>query len=160
MPWEFLGKSTNYHKVRSIHRLYTTLHKTILGFADVGSMEKFFGIFFCRTPRTFKIKKKYSRVSYMMVTSTKHIKNDKYKSGVLFSIKLLLCIGKYLYCHNNDVSASISGMMREERSLKFKFESWPPIIGGIMKVKRANRLIFCQLLMKYEWYIYKKSILY
>jgi hypothetical protein len=32
-------------------------------------------------------------------------------------------------------------MMREERSLKFKFESWPPIIGGIMKVKRANRLM-------------------
>ena len=31
--------------------------------------------------------------------------------------------------------------MREERSLKFKFESWPPIIGGIMKVKRANRLM-------------------
>ena len=29
----------------------------------------------------------------------------------------------------------------EERSLKFKFESWPPIIGGIMKVKRANRLM-------------------
>jgi hypothetical protein len=32
-------------------------------------------------------------------------------------------------------------MMREERSLKFKLESWPPIIGGIMKVKRANRLM-------------------
>ena len=29
----------------------------------------------------------------------------------------------------------------EERSLKFYFESWPPIIGWIMKVKRANRLI-------------------
>jgi hypothetical protein len=29
----------------------------------------------------------------------------------------------------------------EERSLKFKLESWPPIIGGIMKVKRANRLM-------------------
>ena len=38
-------------------------------------------------------------------------------------------------------SASIVGMMREERTLKFKFESWPPIIGGIMKVKRANRLM-------------------
>jgi hypothetical protein len=32
-------------------------------------------------------------------------------------------------------------MMREERSLKFKFESWPPIIGGVMKVKRANQLM-------------------
>ena len=32
-------------------------------------------------------------------------------------------------------------MMREERSLKFKFESLPPIIGGMMKVKRANRLM-------------------
>ena len=32
----------NYTKVRVIHRLYTTLHKTILGFADIGSMEKFF----------------------------------------------------------------------------------------------------------------------
>jgi hypothetical protein len=28
-----------------MHRLYTTLHKTILGFADIGSMEKFFDIF-------------------------------------------------------------------------------------------------------------------
>jgi hypothetical protein len=42
MPWDFLGKSTNYTKVRAMHRLYTTLHKTILGFADIGSMEKFF----------------------------------------------------------------------------------------------------------------------
>jgi hypothetical protein len=25
-----------------MHRLYTKLHKTILGFADIGSMEKFF----------------------------------------------------------------------------------------------------------------------
>jgi hypothetical protein len=32
---------TNYTKVRAMHRLYTTLHKTILGFADVVSMEKF-----------------------------------------------------------------------------------------------------------------------
>jgi hypothetical protein len=39
MPWEFVGKSTNYTKVRVIHHLYTTLHKTILGFADIGSME-------------------------------------------------------------------------------------------------------------------------
>ena len=68
---------------------------------------------------------------------------NKYKSGALFSIKLILFIEKYLYMyyHKNDDSASIFGMMREERSLKFKFESWPPIIGGIMKVKRANRLI-------------------
>jgi hypothetical protein len=35
---------------------------------------------------------------------------------ILFSIKLLLY-------HKNDGSASIFGMMREERSLKFKFES-------------------------------------
>jgi hypothetical protein len=35
-------KTTNYTKVHVIHRLYTTLHKTILGFADIGSMEKFF----------------------------------------------------------------------------------------------------------------------
>jgi hypothetical protein len=36
-------------------------------------------------------------------------------------------------------------MMREE-SLKFKLESWPPIIGGIMKVKRVN------LLMSIYWW--------
>ena len=42
MPWEFVGKSTNYTKVHSMHRLYTTLHKIIHGFADIGSMEKFF----------------------------------------------------------------------------------------------------------------------
>jgi hypothetical protein len=35
MPWEFVGKLTNYTKVRVIHRLYTTPHKTILGFADI-----------------------------------------------------------------------------------------------------------------------------
>jgi hypothetical protein len=52
MPREFVGKSTNYTKVRVIHRLYTTL-----------------------------------------------------------------------YYHKNDGSASKFGMMREERSLKFKFES-------------------------------------
>jgi hypothetical protein len=45
MPRDFVGKSTNYTKVHSMHRLYTTLHKTILGFADIGSMEKFFDIF-------------------------------------------------------------------------------------------------------------------
>ena len=38
MPWEFIGKSTNYTKVCVIHRLYTILHKTFLGFADIGSM--------------------------------------------------------------------------------------------------------------------------
>jgi hypothetical protein len=43
---------------------------------------------------------------------------NKYKLGVLFSIKLLLCIEKYLYYHKNDGSTSIFGMMREERSLK------------------------------------------
>jgi hypothetical protein len=30
-------------------------------------------------------------------------------------------VEKYLYYHKNDGSASILGMMREERSLKFKF---------------------------------------
>ena len=40
-----------------MHRLYTTLHKTILGFADIGSMEKFFFYFFCITPHIRKIKK-------------------------------------------------------------------------------------------------------
>jgi hypothetical protein len=47
MPWEIVGKSTNYTKVRVIHCQYTTLHKAILGFADihVGSMEKFLGFF-------------------------------------------------------------------------------------------------------------------
>jgi hypothetical protein len=56
-------------------------------------------------------------------------------------MKLLLYIEKYLYYHKNYGFASIFGMMREERSLKFKLESWPPIIGGIMKVKMANRLM-------------------
>jgi hypothetical protein len=32
-------------------------------------------------------------------------------------------VEKYLYYHKNDSSATIFGMMREERSLKFKFES-------------------------------------
>jgi hypothetical protein len=50
-------------------------------------------------------------------------------------------VEKYLYYHKNDGSASILGMMREERSLKFKFESLLPIIGGIMKVKRENHLM-------------------
>jgi hypothetical protein len=45
---------------------------------------------------------------------------NKYKSGALFSIKVLLFIEKYLYYHKDDGSASIFGMMREERSLKFK----------------------------------------
>ena len=57
MPWEFVGRSTNYTKVRSMHRLCTTLHKAILGFADIGSMEKKFWFFFCITPHTRKIKK-------------------------------------------------------------------------------------------------------
>ena len=42
MPGEFVGKSTNYTKVHVIHCLYTTPHKTILGFDDKGSMEFFF----------------------------------------------------------------------------------------------------------------------
>jgi hypothetical protein len=44
MPWDFFGKSTNYTKVRAMQRLYTTLHKAILGFADIGSMELFFSV--------------------------------------------------------------------------------------------------------------------
>jgi hypothetical protein len=40
----------------------------------------------------------------------------KYKSGALFSIKLPLNIEKYLYYHKYDSSASIFGMMREERT--------------------------------------------
>jgi hypothetical protein len=39
--------------------------------------------------------------------------------GALFSIKFLLFIEKYLYYHKNDGSASIFGMMREDRSLKY-----------------------------------------
>ena len=46
-------------------------------------------------------------------------------------------------------------MMREERSLKFKFESWPPIIGGIMKVKRANRLMS---IIDEIWAIYLQKV--
>ena len=44
-----INQLVNYTKICVIHRLYTTLHKTILGFADihvhVGSMEKFFWFF-------------------------------------------------------------------------------------------------------------------
>jgi hypothetical protein len=43
---------------------------------------------------------------------------NNYKSGALFSIKLLLYIEKYLYYHKNDSSASIFGMTREERSFE------------------------------------------
>ena len=76
MPWEIVGKSTNYTKVRVIHRQYTTLHKAILGFADIGSMEKFFLIF--------------------SVSPLIHVNLNKYKSEALFSIKLLLYIEKYV----------------------------------------------------------------
>jgi hypothetical protein len=38
---------------------------------------------------------------------------DKYKSGALFSIKLLLFIEKYLHYHKNDGSSSIFGMMKK-----------------------------------------------
>jgi hypothetical protein len=57
MPWEFVGKSTNYTKVRAIHCLYTTLHKTILGFADIGSVEFFFGFFSVSPLMHVKLKK-------------------------------------------------------------------------------------------------------
>jgi hypothetical protein len=59
MPWEFVGKSTNYTKVCAIHRLYTTLHKIILGFADIGSMEKFFWFFSVSSLIYIKFKIKY-----------------------------------------------------------------------------------------------------
>ena len=49
MAWELVGKSINYTKVRVIHRLCTTLHKTIHGFVDIGAMEFFF-IFFLYPP--------------------------------------------------------------------------------------------------------------
>jgi hypothetical protein len=71
---------------------------------------------------------KNSESDYLFFSSTKirifflTILN-KYKSGALFSIKLLLFIEKYLYYHKNDGSTSIFGMMREENSLKFKLES-------------------------------------
>jgi asparagine N-glycosylation enzyme membrane subunit Stt3 len=64
MPWEFVGKSTNYTKVRVIHRLYTTLHKTILGFADIGSMEKFFWFFSVLPLIHVKFKKKKSTAEF------------------------------------------------------------------------------------------------
>jgi hypothetical protein len=67
MPWEFVGKSTNYTKVRAMHRLYTKLHKTILGFADIGLMEKLFWFFSVSPLIHVKLKKKYSRVSYIYI---------------------------------------------------------------------------------------------
>jgi hypothetical protein len=62
-------------------------------------------------------------------------------STVFNKTRLLLYIEKYLCYHKIDGFTSIFGMMREERSLKFKFESWPPIIGRIMKIKRENWLM-------------------
>jgi hypothetical protein len=90
MPWEFVGKSTNYTKVRAIHCLYTTLHKTILGFADIGSMEKFFYCF-CITPHTRKIKK--STVEFHTSKNIlKMIKQRNQSCQVLFYISNI-----YLY---------------------------------------------------------------
>ena len=63
MPSKFIGKSTNYTKVCAIHHLYTTLHKTILGFADRGSMEKIFR-FFSVSPLIHVKKKKKSTVEF------------------------------------------------------------------------------------------------
>ena len=114
MPWEFVGKSTNYTKVRSIQNLYTTLHKTILVFANIGSMEKFFLIF--------------------SVSPLVHVNLNKYKSEALFSIKLLLYIEKYYIITKMTAPLQYS-VWWVKRSLKFKFELWQP-----MKVKRANRL--------------------
>jgi hypothetical protein len=50
-------KINQLHQLCAIHHLYTTLHKTILGFADLGSMEFIF-YFFCVIPRTRKNFKK------------------------------------------------------------------------------------------------------
>ena len=89
---------------------------------------KDFLIFFCITPHTHRIKK-----------STVEFHTSKNILKMIKQSNQSRQVEKYLYYHKHDESASIFGMMREGRSLKFKFESWPPIIGRIMKVKRANR---------------------
>ena len=91
MPWEFVGKSTNYTKVCVIHRLYTTLHKTILGFADIGSMEKFFW-FFSVSP-LIHVKFKNSTVEFH---TFKNIKNDKTKKPITPSFVLYI---EYTFIH-------------------------------------------------------------
>ena len=121
MPWEFVGKSTNYTKVRSIQNLYTTLHKTILVFANIGSMEKFFLIF--------------------SVSPLVHVNLNKYKSEALFSIKLLLYIEKYYIITKMTAPLQYSVWWEKRGVWNLNFESWLPIICGIMKVKRANRLM-------------------
>ena len=85
MPWEFVGKSTNYTKVRAIHRLYTTLHKTILGFADIGSVENIFG-FFSVSP-LIHVKLKKSTVEFHTSKNIlKMIKQRNQSCQVLFYI--------------------------------------------------------------------------
>jgi hypothetical protein len=102
MPWEFVGKSTNYTKVRSIQNLYTTLHKTILVFANIGSMEKFFLIF--------------------SVSPLVHVNLNKYKSEALFSIKLLLYIEKYYIITKMTAPLQYSVWWEKRGVLDLKFE--------------------------------------
>ena len=85
MPWEFVGKSTNCTKVRVIHRLYTTLHNTILGFADIGSMEKFFW-FFSVSPRIHLKLKKSTVEFHTSKNILKMIKQRNQSRQVLFYI--------------------------------------------------------------------------
>jgi hypothetical protein len=73
---------------------------------------KSFFDFFCIAPHTRKIKK--STVEFH--TSKNILKMIKQSNQSRY-------VEKYLYYHKNDSSASIFAMMREERSLKFKFES-------------------------------------
>ena len=85
-------KINQLHQVCVMHCLYTTLHKTILGFADIGSMEKFFWFFSVSPLIHVKFKKKYSRVSYIW----KHIKNDKTKKPITTSFVLYI---EYTFIH-------------------------------------------------------------
>ena len=73
-----------------MHHLYTTLHKAILGFADIGSMEKFF-YFFCITPHTRKEKK-----STVEFHTSKNIKNDKTKKPIMPNFVLYI---EYTFIH-------------------------------------------------------------
>jgi hypothetical protein len=78
-------KTTNYTKVHVIHRLYTTLYKTILGFADIGSMEKFFW-FFSVSP-LIHVKYKKSTVEFHTSKNIlKMIKQRNQSRQVLFYI--------------------------------------------------------------------------
>ena len=73
---------------------------------------KVFLIFFCITPHTHRIKK-----------STVEFHTSKNILKMIKQSNQSRQVEKYLYYHKHDESASIFGMMREGRSLKFKFES-------------------------------------